>query len=53
MRRSLLVRHAESELGALGLVDGDPARANALSATGREQAQKLRARLEGEPIGPA
>ena len=50
MRRFLLVRHAESELGALGLVDGDPGRANALSEAGREQAQKLRARLEGEPV---
>lgn len=50
MRRFLLVRHAESELGALGLVDGDPGRANALSETGREQAEKLRARLEGEPF---
>jgi broad specificity phosphatase PhoE len=50
VRRFLLVRHAESELGALGLVDGDPGRANALSETGREQAVKLRARLDGEPL---
>jgi broad specificity phosphatase PhoE len=53
VRRFLLVRHAESELGALGLVDGDPGRANALSEIGREQAEKLRARLEGEPLGLA
>jgi 2,3-bisphosphoglycerate-dependent phosphoglycerate mutase len=50
MRRFLLARHAESELGARGLVDGDPARANPLTATGREQAARLRARLEGEPF---
>jgi 2,3-bisphosphoglycerate-dependent phosphoglycerate mutase len=50
VRRLLLVRHAESELGALGLVDGDPDRANALSETGREQAEQLRARLEGKPV---
>ena len=51
MKRLLLVRHAESELGAVGLVDGDPGRANALSAAGREQAERLRARLQGQPVG--
>ena len=50
MRRFLLVRHAESKLGARGLADGDPDRANALSETGREQAGKLRERLEDEPV---
>jgi broad specificity phosphatase PhoE len=50
VRRFLLVRHAESELGALGLIDGDPGRANALSETGRGQAEKLGARLAEEPI---
>jgi broad specificity phosphatase PhoE len=50
VRRLQLARHAESELGALGLVDGDPDRANALTETGREQAERLGARLEGEPV---
>ena len=50
MRRFLLVRHAESELGALGLVDGERDRANPLSAVGRAQAEELAARLAGEPV---
>ena len=50
MRRALLVRHAESELGARGLVDGAAGTANPLTAAGREQARRLAERLAGEPI---
>ena len=50
MKRALLVRHAESELGARGLVDGDPLTPNPLSAVGRDQARRLAERLAGESL---
>jgi broad specificity phosphatase PhoE len=45
MDEMILARHGESELSVLGTVNGDPAVACALTATGREQARKLGERL--------
>jgi broad specificity phosphatase PhoE len=41
MDEVILARHGESELSVVGTVNGDPAVACALTATGREQARKL------------
>ena len=38
MNEAILVRHAESEANALGIVNGDPSIPYALDAAGREQA---------------
>lgn len=48
--RLLLVRHAETEYNVRGLGNGDPAVRVGLTATGLEQAERLRDRLAGEPI---
>ena len=50
MERAILVRHGESEFSARGLVNGDVAVACALTERGVEQARRLAARLEDEPI---
>src|SRR4029077_9847186 len=50
VRRALLVRHAESELGARGLVDRDAHTAHPPTTGGREQAARLAERLPPEPI---
>ena len=41
MDEVILARHGESELSVVGTVNGDPAIACALTATGQEQAQRL------------
>jgi 2,3-bisphosphoglycerate-dependent phosphoglycerate mutase len=41
MDEVILARHGESELSVVGTVNGDPAAACALTATGREQARRL------------
>jgi broad specificity phosphatase PhoE len=41
MDEVILARHGESELSLVGTVNGDPAVACALTATGREQARRL------------
>ena len=41
MDEVILARHGESELSVVGIVNGDPAVACALTATGREQARRL------------
>lgn len=48
--RLIFVRHAESELGARGLVNGDPALASPLTERGRAQAEHLSDRLAPERI---
>ena len=45
MDEVILARHGESELSVVGIVNGDPAVACALTATGREQARQLGERL--------
>lgn len=45
MDEVILARHGESELSVVGTVNGDPATACALTATGREQARLLGERL--------
>jgi broad specificity phosphatase PhoE len=45
MDEVILTRHGESELSVVGIVNGDPAVAGALTATGREQARRLGERL--------
>jgi len=50
METALLVRHAESEYSASGLVNGDPSIRVALTPTGRQQARALGAALAGERI---
>ena len=51
MERIVLARHAESERSVAGLTNGDPAAAIALTATGREQAQRLGEELRDEAFG--
>jgi broad specificity phosphatase PhoE len=46
----ILVRHAESEANALGIVNGDATVPYALTDTGRRQAAKLGHALSGEKI---
>jgi broad specificity phosphatase PhoE len=45
MDEIILARHGESELSVVGTVNGDPAVACALTATGEEQARRLGERL--------
>jgi broad specificity phosphatase PhoE len=48
--RLTFVRHAESELGVLGLVNGDPSIDCPLTHKGRRQAEELRVALVHEPV---
>ena len=50
MDRAILVRHAESEYNARGLVNGDPKIRCGLTPTGAEQAKKLGTMLADEQI---
>jgi probable phosphoglycerate mutase len=50
VQRLILVRHAESEYSAKGLLSGDPRIAVRLTEAGREQARRLRAQLADERI---
>jgi len=50
VERALLARHGESELSVLGLTNGDPTRACALTERGREQARRLGEQLAGTQI---
>lgn len=50
MERAILVRHAESEYNARGLLNGDPKVRCGLTPAGVEQAKKLGALLENEQI---
>jgi broad specificity phosphatase PhoE len=50
MERLILVRHAESEYSAKGLLSGDPRVAVGLTDAGREQARRLGAELADEQI---
>jgi broad specificity phosphatase PhoE len=47
MDEVILARHGESELSVVGIVNGDPDVACALTATGREQARRLGEQLAG------
>lgn len=51
MERALFVRHGESEFSVKQLVNGDPSVACGLTEVGRQQAEQLGERLDGEPIG--
>jgi broad specificity phosphatase PhoE len=46
----ILARHGESELSVLGLTNGDPARACALTETGRAQSGRLGDLVADEPL---
>jgi broad specificity phosphatase PhoE len=48
--RVVLARHGESERSVEGLTNGDPRIACALTATGREEAQRLGGELAADPI---
>ena len=50
MKRAILVRHAESVLGAAGIANGDPRVPNPLSPEGEEQARALAVLLDGTPV---
>jgi broad specificity phosphatase PhoE len=50
MDEVILARHGESELSVLGIVNGDPSVACALTETGEEQARRLGERLAGVEI---
>ncbi len=50
MERLLLARHAESEYGALGLVNGDPSLPVGLTEQGIRQARALGAAIAGRAI---
>jgi broad specificity phosphatase PhoE len=50
MQSVFLVRHAESEYSALGLVNGDPSVAVGLTEEGRRQARLLGEALSGEEV---
>jgi broad specificity phosphatase PhoE len=50
VREAILVRHAESEANALGIVNGDPSIPYALDAAGREQAAALGRAIADDPI---
>lgn len=50
MIEAILVRHAESEANALGIVNGDPSIPYALDSVGREQAADLGRELADDPI---
>ena len=49
--RAIFVRHAESELGARGLVNGDPTMDCPLTERGRRQTGELRAALVEDGVG--
>jgi broad specificity phosphatase PhoE len=51
MDEVILARHGESELSVVGIVNGDPSIACALTATGEEQARRLGERLAEIEIG--
>jgi broad specificity phosphatase PhoE len=46
----ILARHGESELSVLGVTNGDPARACALTETGRAQSRRLGGLVADEPL---
>ncbi|HEX6699188.1 MAG TPA: histidine phosphatase family protein [Gaiellaceae bacterium] len=46
----ILARHGESELSALGVTNGDPDRACAITETGRAQARRLGELVAEEPL---
>ena len=48
--RLIFVRHAESLLGARGLVNGDPSVVSPLTEKGRRQAVRLRDALVSDPV---
>jgi broad specificity phosphatase PhoE len=50
VKRAILVRHAESVLGAAGIANGDPRVPNPLSPEGEEQARALAVLLDGTPV---
>jgi probable phosphoglycerate mutase len=50
METALLVRHAESEYSARGLVNGDPSVRVGLTSAGRQQARVLGTALAGERV---
>jgi probable phosphoglycerate mutase len=50
MIEAILVRHAESEANALGIVNGDPSIPYGLDAAGRGQAFELGSSLAADPI---
>ena len=50
MEQVILARHGESEFSLAGNVNGDPATACALTARGREQAQRLRDEISKDDI---
>jgi broad specificity phosphatase PhoE len=50
MNEAILVRHAESEANALGIVNGDPSIPYGLDAAGRLQAAALGRTLANDPI---
>jgi broad specificity phosphatase PhoE len=50
MEQVILARHGESEFSLVGNVNGDPATACALTARGREQAQRLRDEISEDEI---
>ena len=50
MQRLILVRHAESEYSAKGLLSGDPRIAIGLTETGREQAREVGTKLADQRI---
>lgn len=50
LRDAILARHAESEFGVRGLVNGDAARPGALTERGREQARRLAGLIERDPV---
>jgi len=50
VERAILARHAESSLGARGILNGHPAAANPLSETGKAQARRLGELLAGDRI---
>jgi broad specificity phosphatase PhoE len=50
MDEVILARHGESELSLVGTVNGDPALACALTATGEAQARRLGEQLAAAPI---
>jgi broad specificity phosphatase PhoE len=50
VKRTILARHAESELSVVGLTNGDPSVPVALTPTGREQARRLGRMLARERI---
>jgi broad specificity phosphatase PhoE len=50
VEKLVVARHAESELGAAGRVNGDPSLPNQLTEAGREQARRLGQAVAGVPF---